>query len=338
MKEILKKTFAGKNLSEKEIFFIVDSIEHETANPLQIAALLGAISAKKNGATPEEIAFFAKALRFHSKKIHLKTNKPLIDVCGTGGDCIGTFNISTAVSFVVASFGIGVIKHGARSVSSACGSADVLEALGIRLDFEDEKIQNIFDESGMVFLYAPFYNTTMARIKKIRNSLCTPTLFNLLGPLVNPAKLDFQIVGVFDETKCESVCNSLMHLGLKEAMVVHSFDGLDELSTTSDNIVYHLKNNVVKKIKLPSLDDLGLKQARIEDILGGDVKKNADIILKILNGEKGPKRDIVLLNSAAALVVSNVAKDFKEGVEKAKQAIDSKSALKILERLRNVSG
>lgn len=338
MKEILKKAFLGKSLLESEIFSIVDSIEKETIDPLQTAALLGAISAKPGGVEPQEIASFAAALRYHSKKVPLKTDLPLIDVCGTGGDCIGTFNISTAVSFIVASYNVGVIKHGARSVSSSCGSADVLEELGVKLDIENNQIQNIFNEAKMLFLYAPYYNTTMAKIKKIRNALKIPTLFNLLGPLVNPVKLDYQVIGVYDETKCELVCNSLKHLCLKEAFVVHSCDGLDELSITSDNIIYHLKDNTVKKIKLPSFDELGLKKAEIKDILGGDVKENADIILKILNGEKGPKRDIVLLNAAAALVASNIAKDFKEGVQKAAKAIDSGLALQVLERLKNVSG
>lgn len=337
MKEILKKAFLGFELNQDEISYVVDLINSDNFSKVQLAALIGAILAKKGGISANELAQFAKCIKKTSKKFDLKNSKGLMDVCGTGGDCLNTFNISTAVSFVVASCGAKVVKHGARSVSGSCGSADVLEELGVKIDIENKNIQTAIDKTNMVFLYAPNFNKTMAKIKEIRNELQAPTFFNLLGPLVNPAILDYQVIGVYDETKCELMCNTLKYLNVTEAMVVHSDDGLDELSITSNNTIWHLKNGTVNKISL-RLSDLGLNKASIEDILGGDSKKNSKIILDILNGKKGPKRDIVLLNAAAALVVCGIAYDFKDGIKKAGEAIDSKKALNVLERLKNVSG
>lgn len=291
--------------------------------------LLKEISAR--GETAEEIAEFAKFMRKNAKQISLKSDIGLIDVCGTGGDCLGTFNISTAVAFVIAGAGAKVVKHGNRSVSSKSGSADVLEKLGISIEMPEEKLQSILDETGMVFLFAPHYHTGMAKIKEIRKTIGTPTIFNLLGPLINPANPDYQVIGVYDKNKCEVIAKALLNLGIKEAMVVHGAGGLDELSTTGENLVYHIKNGEIKKFYL-SPEDVGLKRVEIKDLLGGDAQENAEIILKILNGEHGAKREIVLLNSAAALVVCGIAKDFKDGIKKAAESIDSGSALKVLEK------
>lgn len=308
--------------------------EDNTINESEIKKSLLEITKKDSS---EYLASIAIYMKTHAKPLKLKNTTGFIDVCGTGGDCLGTFNISTAVSFVIAGAGAKVVKHGNRSVSSKSGSADVLEKLGVSIEIPQEKLQEILDEAGMIFLFAPHYHPSMAKIKEIRKAIGKPTIFNLLGPLVNPVNLDYQIIGVYDRDKCVVVAEALLNLGIKEAMVVHGADGLDELSTTGENLVYHIKNGKIKKEYL-SPESIGLKKAEIKELLGGDAEENAQIILNILNGEKGAKREIVLLNSAAALVVSGIAKDFKDGVKKAAESIDSGEALKVLEKLKNVSG
>lgn len=312
MKKILKRIFEDNAFSEAEVKEIL----------LEIT---------KRGSF-EDLCAIALYMKKNAKPIKLKA-QGLVDVCGTGGDCLGTFNISTAVSFVIAGAGVKVVKHGNRSVSSKSGSADVLETLGVSIEIPEEKLQEVLDSAGMVFLFAPHYHPSMAKIKEIRKTLNVPTVFNLLGPLVNPVNLDYQIIGVYDKDKCETIARALLQLGIKEAMVVHGADGLDEFSTTGENLVYHIKGGKIKEEYL-SPENVGLKKAKIKDLLGGDAQENAQIILNILNKEQGAKRDIVLLNSAAALVVSGIAKDFKDGVKKAQESIDSGRALKVLEKLK----
>lgn len=318
MKDILKNIFENDALTE-----------------VQIKELLLNLT-KDNSA--ENLSKIVSYMMKHAKKIDLKSSSGFIDVCGTGGDCLGTFNISTAASFVIAGVGAKVIKHGNRSVSSKSGSADVLEKLGVSIEIPENKLQEVLDEAGMVFLFAPYYHPSLAKIKEIRKALGVPTVFNLLGPLVNPVELDYQVIGVYDKEKCEIVAKTLLQLGLKEAMVVHGANGLDELSTTGENLIFHIKDGkIIKKYLTP--EDVGLKRANIEDLIGGDAEENAQIILNILTGEKGAKRDIakrdiILLNSAAALVVSGIARDFKDGVKKAEESIDSGAAVKVLERLK----
>jgi len=335
MKEILNKVFNNQYLNSEEIRYIVELIDSNEFIPEQMSALIASVTTRN--ISPDELANFAKYIKLKAKNINISENINFLDVCGTGGDCLSTFNISTVVSFVLAAAGIKVAKHGNRSVSSKCGCADVLEELGVNINPEFNQLSNILEKTNLLFFLAPVYNPILSSIKKIRNSIQAPTIFNLLGPLVNPVKLDYQIIGVYDETKCELIANTLLKMGVKEAMVVHSMDGLDELSITSDNLIYHLKNNKIKKIQSPNLNEIGLKPASIQDIKGVDRKLNAKIILDILNGEKSAKRDIVLLNSAAALIVSNVVKDFKEGTKLAADLIDSKKALNVLKELQNVS-
>lgn len=313
MKSILKNIFENDILTEAEIKELLLDIT------------------KKN--SYEDLSAIADYVKTQAKPLNLRNTIGFVDVCGTGGDCLGTFNISTAVSFVIAGAGAKVIKHGNRSVSSKSGSADVLEELGVSIEMPAEKLQEVLDKTGMIFLFAPLYHPSMAKIKEIRKALAVPTIFNLLGPLVNPVKLDYQVIGVYDKDKCEIVAKALLNLGIKEAMVVYGADGLDEFSTTGENLIYHIKDGKIRKEHL-STEDVGLKKAKIEDLLGGDAQENAKIILNLLKGEKGPKRDIVLLNSAAALVVSGLAKDFKEGIKKAEKSIDSGKALNVLETLK----
>lgn len=308
--------------------------EDNTLTESEIKELLLEITKKDSSDDLSAIALYMKT---QAKPLKFKNTTGFIDVCGTGGDCLGTFNISTAVSFVIAGAGAKVVKHGNRSISSKSGSADVLEKLGVSIEIPEEKLQEVLDETGMIFLFAPYYHPSMARIKEIRKALGVPTIFNLLGPLVNPIALDYQIIGVYDKNKCEVVAKTLLNLAIKEAMVVHGADGLDEFSTTGKNLIYHIKDGKIKKEYL-SPEDIRLKKAEIKELLGGDAEENAQIILNILNGENGAKRDIVLLNSAAALVVSGIAKDFEDGIKKAEESIDSGAALKVLEKLKNVSG
>ena len=334
MKEIVNKALSGKILDNQDISEIINGINNETMAPEQIAAILGALAVR--GVKDCEISNFAKNLKKFSKPIPLKGSH-FMDVCGTGGDCLNTFNISTAVGFIAAAAGAKIVKHGARSVSSSCGSADVLEELGISIDLDDNKIQKMFDEENWVFLYAPNYNKTMACIKKIRNAIQAPTLFNLMGPLIHPLNLEYQVMGVYCEKYAEVLANTLNLLGLKHAAVIHGAQGIDELSLKDGNIIYEVKNNKVSKFILPSIKELGLIKGGIEDIKGGDKKLNAQIILNILKGEKGAKRDIVVLNAALCLYISDIVKDIKEGISLAQNTIDNGNALKLLERLKNVS-
>ena len=334
MKTILRKAMNGEILSEAEIEIVLAEFMSGRVVAEQAAALLGAIASR--GETSKEIANFATIMKSKSKPIELKSPTGVIDVCGTGGDGAKTFNISTAVAFVVAGAGAKVVKHGNRSVSSKSGIADVLEELGVSVDVPAEKLQGILDEANMVFLFAPNYHPSMKHIKSIRESIGVPTIFNLLGPLVNPVGLNYQIVGVYDLDKCEKVANALKEMGIQEAMVVHGQGGLDEVSTVGETIIYHLKNGEIKKSTLVP-ENVGIQRAIFDDLQGGDAKENAQIILEILQGNKGSKRDVVVLNAAAALIVSGIAEDFEDGINKAAISIDSGAALKVLEKLKNVS-
>ena len=341
MKKILRKAMSGEILSEAEIEKVLDEFMSDRVVAEQAAALLGAIASR--GETAKEIATFATIMKSKCKQIQLKSsisNTGLIDVCGTGGDGAKTFNISTAVAFVIAGAGAKVVKHGNRSVSSKSGSADVLEELGVSIDVAPEKLQGILDDANMVFLFAPNHHPSMKHIRTIRESIGVPTIFNLLGPLANPAELNYQVVGVYDLNKCKKVANALKEMGIQEAMVVHGQGGenlgLDEISTIGETIIYHLKNGEIKKSTLLP-ENIGIKKANFDDLKGGDAKENARIILEILQGNKGPKRDVVVLNAAAALIVSGLAEDFEDGISKASISIDTGAAMKVLEKLKNVS-
>lgn len=343
MEKIITRIFDSKILTQDEVNFIVDGIEKETISKEQICAFIGAITTRKmplffktyQGVSAIELSYFVQALRKNRIKLDSKNINGFIDVCGTGGDCLNTFNISTTVAFVLAGLGLKVAKHGNRSVSSKCGSADVLEKLGVKLDLEEENLQEVLDRTNMVFLFAPKFNSTMAKIKTIRNALKIPTMFNLLGPLINPVDLTSQIVGVYDKEKMELVIKTLFKLGIKKSAVVRSFDGLDELSTTSKNIVYEIKNNkIIKNVLNPMR--YGFKRAKIEDLQTSNIDENAKILVEILEGKKDEKRDIVLLNSAFAIYTSGIVPNLKEGIKLAQKSIDESLALKTLRELQNV--
>ena len=297
-----------------------------------IVALLAALRAK--GETVEELVGFARAMRRHATPIFpdgLRPNEILVDTCGTGGDASGTFNISTAAAFVAAGAGVRVAKHGNRSISSKCGSADVLEALGISLDVPPERIGAAIREIGIGFLFAPAMHTAMRHAMPARRRLGR-TAFNLLGPLTNPAGARAQIIGVFSDKVVEKVAQVLAELGVERAFVVHGEGGLDEISLAGETSVGDVRGETVSLYDVTP-EDFGLERAPLAAIAGGDAAENAGIIRAILAGERGPRRDIVVANASAAIVAAGRAADFLEGAQFAAQSIDSGAAQGKLESL-----
>lgn len=337
--EALDKVAAGKNLSGPEADATMEQILSGLASAQQIKALL--IALQQKGETVDELVGFASAMRRHATRIfplaHVRGQEALVDTAGTGGDACGTFNISTAAAFVIAGTGVRVAKHGNRSISSRCGSADVLEEFGVRIDLPPERIAQAIDEVGIGFLFAPAVHTAMRHAMPVRRELKIRTVFNLLGPLTNPAGASAQIVGVYDESVTELVAQALGQLGVGRAFVVHGADGLDEISVSGETYVAELREGTVRSYTVTP-EDFGLPRAPVEAILGGDAKHNAQIIRHVLGHkgaphEHGARRDIVLVNSAAALVAAGRATDFLDGVRLAAQSIDSGLARERLEAL-----
>jgi anthranilate phosphoribosyltransferase len=339
IREALDKIAAEKNLSRAEAEGAMEQILSGLASAGQIKALLIALHAK--GETVDEVVGFATAMRRHATPIfgpgRARGEEALVDTAGTGGDARETFNISTAAAFVIAGAGVRVAKHGNRSISSRCGSADVLEQLGVRIDLPPERIARAIEEIGIGFLFAPAVHTAMRYAMPVRRELKIRTVFNLLGPLTNPAGASAQIVGVYDASVTELVAQALGELGVRRALVVHGADCLDEISIAGETYVSELRDGTVRSYTVTP-EDFGLPRAPIESLRGGDAKHNAKIIKHILGHkdaphEHGPHRDIVLVNSAAALVAADRVKDFLEGVRLAAQSIDSGAARERLEAL-----
>ena len=302
------------------------------ANEETIVALLSHLRAK--GETVAELVGFARAMRRQATPIFADGMRPeemLVDTCGTGGDSSGTFNISTASAFVAAGAGVRVAKHGNRSISSRCGSADVLETLGVSLDISPARVGAAIREVGIGFLYAPALHTAMKHAMPARRKLGR-TAFNLLGPLTNPAGARAQVVGVFSDRVVEKVAAALSELDVERAFVVHGEGGLDEISLAGETAVGDVHRGVVSLYRV-SPENFGLERAPMEAISGGDAAQNAEIIRAIFSGERGPRRDIVLANSAAAIVAAGRATDFLEGAQLAAASIDSGEARKKLETL-----
>ncbi|MBH10825.1 MAG: anthranilate phosphoribosyltransferase [Candidatus Marinimicrobia bacterium] len=329
MKEILEKLLNKKNLERKEAFNVMLSIMSGEYGNAQIAGFLMALRAK--GETIDEITGFAQAMREKMVKVSLDCSA--IDMCGTGGDASGTFNISTTATFVVAGAGIHVAKHGNRSMTSKSGSADVLQALGIPINKTVQESIHDIEEVGLGFMFAPAYHPAMKYAVGARKSLAIRTVFNILGPLCNPAGVKAQAMGIFDPDLTEIQANVLKALGSMNVMVFNSSDGLDEISTTGTTKISQMQNGgEVITFEFDAIE-LGLKKSILNDHRGSEPKENAKIIHSVLNGEKGPKRDIVLLNAAAGIVVGGKAKNLKEGLDKALESLDSGKALDILKRL-----
>jgi len=287
------------------------------------------------GETAEEIAGCARAMRAQTTKV-VTSQDPLMDTCGTGGDGLSTFNVSTVVAFVIAGAGVAVAKHGNRSVSSRCGSADVLETLGVRIDLGPEEIGRCLDEIGIGFLFAPRLHPAMKYALTPRREVGIRTIFNLLGPLTNPASASIQLLGVYDPRLTETIAEVLSLLGTHRALVVHGADGLDELSTTGVNKVTQLHNGQITTYHLDP-QQLGLPSAELAQLRGGLPEENARIVRALLQGEKGAKRHIVLLNAAAGLLAAEMVNDFKEGLGLAAESIDSGRAIDKLEQLIGLS-
>ncbi|NLJ87616.1 MAG: anthranilate phosphoribosyltransferase [Epulopiscium sp.] len=323
LKNAIENLLEGKHLSEKEMMDAMEFIMDGEASPVLIGSFLTALRMK--GETAEEITGGAKVMLKKAERIALE-NLYTLDTCGTGGDCSGTFNISTAVAFIAAASGIHVVKHGNRSVSSRSGSADVLEALGVNISLLPKQVEECVKVQNIGFLFAPTFHKAMRHAAGTRKELGFRTIFNILGPLTNPANAKSQVLGVFDEKLTEPLAKVLANLGVEHAMVVHGMDGLDEITITGETKVTEVKNGDINTYYITP-EEFGIKRATRNDILGGDAIENAEIIKNILIGEKGPKRDIVLLNSGAALYVGKKAKSLQEGINYARELIDGGYAL-----------
>ena len=337
--EALRALVDRRDLTRLEAAAAMEAIMSGAATNAQIAAFLTALRMK--GETVEELIGFAQVMRQKAVKVRASgadlaqtgtDREMLIDTCGTGGDASGTFNVSTATAFVVAGAGLKVAKHGNRSVSSLCGSADVVETLGISIELSPQKVARCVDEVGIGFLYAPLLHTAMKHVMAARREMGVRTVFNMLGPLTNPAGANAQVIGVYSPTLTEPLARVLAELGTIRAFVVHGADGLDEISNTGESHIAEVHEGVVRTTRVRP-EDFGMPLAVISDLQGGDRQENAEIIRRVLGGELGPKRDIVLMNAAAALVAGGKARDFKEAVELAAHSVDSRAAGHKLEAL-----
>lgn len=329
IQDSLKKLVQRQDLDEPEMAEVMTEIMSGEATEAQIGAVMAALATK--GETFAELAGAARAMRRKATRVQV-TAPTVVDTCGTGGDRAGTFNISTTAAFVVAGCGVTVAKHGNRSVSSKCGSADLLEALGVRLEVVPEVVEEAIGELGIGFLFAPLYHGAMRHAAKPRRELGIRSIFNMLGPLTNPAGANCQLLGVYAPELTEMFAQALRLLGTRRALVVHGHDGLDEISVCAPTRVTELKDGAVRTYDLTPEQLLG-RQAQREEIAGGEASVNAAITRSILNGEKGPKRDITVVNAAAALIAAGVAADFPQAIQVAEAALDEGKALEKLEAL-----
>jgi anthranilate phosphoribosyltransferase len=330
MRRCLLKLVEGRNLSGGEAFDLMNLVMSGEATEAQIGGLLVALRAK--GETVEEITGLARAMRGKALKVQVKSEEALLDTCGTGGDTLDTFNISSGAAVVAAAGGAKVAKHGNRSVSSKCGSADVFEALGVKLDPGPDKVASCIEEVGIGFLFAPLFHPAMKFAVKPRRELGMRTVFNLLGPLTNPAGAKTQLLGVFSKEWTEPLARVLSALGTERAWVVHSLDGMDEISLCGPTQVSEANKGEVRTFLL-NPEEVGFQRCAPTDLVGGDVRENADMLLNILGGEEGPRTDAVILNAAAALFIAGKAGSIQDGVALARNAISSGAARATLERL-----
>ncbi len=347
LKTAIQKVVDGMDLGEEEMEAVMEVIMSGQATPAQIGAFITALRLK--GETIEEITGAARVMRSKATRIGIGNSlvsidrddinldqETIVDTCGTGGDGTNTFNVSTTTAFVVAGCGLRVAKHGNRSVSSLCGSADVIETLGVNLDVPPRVVEECLSEVGIGFLFAPALHGAMKYAIGPRKEIGIRSIFNILGPLTNPAGANVQVLGVYDKELTPILAEVLNRLGSRSAFVVHGEDSLDEISVTGRTFVSELKNGQVTSYAIKP-EDFGIPQASISDIKGGNAQVNAQIVLNVLRGESGARRDIVLLNTAAALVAAGRADDFHEGISQAGDAIDSGKALEKLEKLKTIT-
>lgn len=327
--ENLSRIVNRKNLNEEQMSQMITEIFSGNVTDSQIGAMMAALATK--GETFEELAGAARAMRRKALRIQTSADT-VIDTCGTGGDGAHTFNISTTTSFVVAACGVTVAKHGNRSVSSQCGSADLLETLGVKLDTPPEIVEEAVLDIGIGFLFAPLYHGAMRYAAKARKEVGLRSIFNMLGPLTNPAGANCQLLGVYAPELTEMFAHALQLLGAKRAFVVHGHDGLDEISVCAPTRVSELKDGLIRTYDI-SPEQFFSELAEPADLLGGNPEENAQITRNILNGEMGPKRNVVLINAAAALVAAGKAEDLGQGIRMAETAIDEGAASQKMEAL-----
>ncbi len=332
--ELVQKMIDRVDLSEQEARGAMEEIMAGQATEAQIAAFLTALRMK--GETAPELIGFARVMREKAEPFWDGEMLAVLDTAGTGGDRSGTFNISTAAAFVAAAAGVRVAKHGNRSASSKCGSADVMEALSVDIQMPMDRLRTAIKDVGIGFLFAQRFHTSMKHVSPVRAQLKVRTVFNILGPLANPASACFQVVGVSSPEIMELVGNALLGLGLRHAFVVHGADGMDEVSIVGRTYVVELRDGELRQF-LMTPENFGIAPAKLDHILGGDAADNARIIESIFRGERGPRRDVVLLNTAPALVASGAVTTWKEGIRLAAESIDSGAALRKLEELRQLS-
>ncbi len=332
IKESIAKLIEGASLSEEEAAAVMDEIMSGEATPAQFGAFVTALRLK--GETVDEIAGMARVMR--RKALRVAVAGPLLDTCGTGGDHQGTFNVSTAAAFVCAGAGLRVAKHGNRAMTSRCGSADVLEALGARIDLTPEQVVECLERTGIGFMFAPAFHPAMKFAAGPRREIGVRTVFNILGPLTNPAGATAQVLGVAEPGLAEKMAQVLGRLGCGHALVVHGEDGFDEVSISASTLVWELAGGDVRRYKLnPS--DAGLAPADASAVRGGSPEENAAALRRVLSGERGPLRDFTLLNAAAGLVAGDMAASMPEGIVLAAAAVDGGAAGKALERFVSVS-
>lgn len=333
IREGIQRAIKGQDLTREQSREIMKEIMSGSATQAQIGAFLVALRMK--GETVEEITAFATVMKEFCHRIYPKAHGRLVDTCGTGGDQIKTFNISTTAAFVVAGAGVPVAKHGNRSVTSKSGSADVLERLGLNLNVEPDVVEKAIEEVGIGFMFAPAFHPAMKYAIGPRKEVGVRTVFNVLGPLTNPANADAQIIGVYDRGLVETLAYVLKGLGCKEAMVVHGLDGLDEISTIGKTAIAWLREGEVKTLEMAP-KDFGLKLASPEDIKGTTPEESAEITFRIINGygeNNDPKKDIVLVNAAAGIIIGEKADGFSYGIEVARESIESGAAYEKLKAL-----
>jgi len=325
---VLNRVMSGEHLSRDQAHAAMDEIMSGRATQAQIAAFIVAIRAK--GETAEEMTGLVEGML--DAAVTVDIGEPVVDTAGTGGDASGTFNISTTAALIAAGAGAKIAKHGNRAASSKTGSADLLEALGVRLDLPSEVTVRMVREIGFGFFFAPAYHPAMRHAGPVRRELGVRTVFNFLGPLANPARATRQALGVSDHRMAERMVQVLSNLGAEVAFVYHGEDGLDELTTTGPSFIYRLKAGEITHAEFTP-EDFGVARATLDDLKGGDAAENVAITQAILAGEGGPKRDIAVVNAAPAIVAAGMAEGFVEGVDLAQQAIDSGDAQGVLERV-----
>jgi len=333
IKEAIGALIEGHSLNIEEAAQVMEEIMQGEVTPAQFGAFVTALRLK--GETVDEIAGLASSMR--ARAIPVKIDGPLIDIVGTGGDNAGTFNISTAAAFVAAGAGFKVAKHGNRAMSSHCGSADVLEALGIKIDLGAEQVQKCIQEAGIGFMFAPLFHPAMKYAAAPRREIGIRTVFNILGPLTNPARVQYQVLGVPSEELGEKIALALLLLGIKHALVVHGLDGMDEISITGRSRIWEIAKNKELRDYQISPEDISLSRASADTIQGGTAEENAVILRNVLAGEKSPRRDVVLMNTAAALVAGEKAATIAEGTALAGEVIDNGNAMEKLEKLIELS-